>query len=63
MKIKVNLVAYTRVDYYEEIDVPDTATDEEIDAIVQQVQERTDGGEYTEDNDYWDEQPPEWSKQ
>lgn len=62
MKIEVNLVAYTRMDYYKEIEVPDDATEAEIDAAARQVQENTDGGEYSSDNEYWDEQPVEWCK-
>lgn len=62
MKIEVNLVAYTRMDYYKEIEVPDDATEAEIDAAARQVQENTDGGEYASDNEYWAEQPVEWCK-
>ena len=63
MKVEVSLAAYTRVEYTKEIEVPDDATDAEIDEAARQVHENTDGGEYTADNDYWEDAPVEWSKQ
>lgn len=59
-KIRINLSAYTRVEYSEVIEVPVDTTDEELDEKVRQMYSDTDGGEFCSDNDYWEKGHCDW---
>lgn len=52
-KIRVTLAALTRVEYSEVLEIPASLTQHEVDALVQQRYEDVDGGEYTDDGEYW----------
>jgi hypothetical protein len=54
MKVTIHLSALTRVFYDKEIEVPDGTTEDELDDLVKTIQDETDGGEYTDDIDYWE---------
>lgn len=61
-KIVVSLVAYTRVEWSGVVEVPDDATRKEIDDIAQQVELHVDGGDYMDDNEYWEQGETRWEK-
>lgn len=63
MKITIHLAALTRVEYSETIEVPDDMTKEALDDLVSQRYDDVDGGEYTDDNEYWEQGHCWWEKE
>jgi len=61
-KITLNLAAYTRIEFSKEIEVPDDTTDEELEMMLHEFQDSTDGGEYVDDPDYWEQGEPYWTE-
>ena len=57
-KITIKLAAYTRVEYTEEVEVPVSYTKEDYQAIADQANDEIDGGEYSDDEQYWDQCDP-----
>ncbi|MEI7639725.1 MAG: hypothetical protein WCJ37_20585 [Syntrophus sp. (in: bacteria)] len=62
MKVTVHLAALTRVEYSEDIEVPDNITDSELDVLVQQKYKEVDGGEYKDDFEYWEQGHCYWER-
>lgn len=62
MKVRINLAAITRMEYSEEIEVPDDTTDAKLDDLLEERYDKVDGGEYTDDNDYWEKGYCRWEK-
>lgn len=52
--VRITLAALTRVEYSEIVEVPVNMTDEELDALVDMRYDQVDGGEYTDDSEYWE---------
>jgi hypothetical protein len=53
-KITIKLAALMRVEYMEIIEVPIDITDEQLEQLVDQRYDEVDGGEYTDDPEYWE---------
>ena len=56
-KVRITLAAFTRVEYNEVLVVPANITDEELDALVEQRYDSVDGGEFSDDPEYWERAP------
>ncbi len=54
MKLRVHLSALTRVECEKVIEVPDDTKERDFPEIARREYDNTDGGDYTEDNDYWE---------
>ena len=52
--VAISLVAYTRCDYREVIEVPADFTSEQLDQLVNQRYRDVDGGDYVDDPHYWE---------
>ena len=52
--VEVHLSALTRVEYMEVVEVPANITQEELNALVNDRYRSVDGGEYTNDPEYWE---------
>lgn len=52
--VTIQLAARTRVEYSEVVEVPASATQEQIDALVDIRYQAVDGGEYVSDPEYWE---------
>ncbi len=52
--VTIELVAVTRVQYSEVIEVPADATHDQLDALVYSRYGDVDGGEYQDDPEYWE---------
>lgn len=63
MIITVHLAALTRVEYSEDIEVPDDITLEELDDVVQETWDKIDGGDFSEDPDYWEKGDCYWTEE
>jgi hypothetical protein len=59
-KILVEMEAYTRVRCFKVLEVPDDFTDEDVELAACRVQDAVDGGEYADDEYYWDEGEVDW---
>jgi hypothetical protein len=62
MKIQCHFSALTRQYYDVEIEVPDDADDDVIYEMVRAHGEELDGGEYEDDLEFWEENPPTWER-
>ncbi|RLI87982.1 MAG: hypothetical protein DRP01_00080 [Archaeoglobales archaeon] len=62
MKVTFYLVAMTRQECTITREVPDDTTDAMLDAMALDIRESADGSEYTEDMEYWEEEPARWEK-
>jgi hypothetical protein len=60
-KVTIHLAALTRVFCDIELEVKDDITDDELDALVDKVYDETDGGEYQDDHDFWEQGDCSWS--
>ena len=49
--VQINLAALTRVEYSAVVEVPD---DIDLDCVVEQFYDHTDGGEFWPDHEYWE---------
>jgi hypothetical protein len=63
MKVKIYLAALTRVDYSEEIEVPDNTSDDELSDLVSRRYAEVEGGLYSDDGDYWEKGTCWWEKE
>jgi hypothetical protein len=63
MKVTIHLAALTRLYYDEEIEVPDKATDADLDKLVSDKYDEVDGGDYSEDLDWWERGECYWTKE
>ncbi|MPQ69442.1 hypothetical protein [Pseudomonas sp. MWU12-2323] len=52
--VRINLSAFKRVEYSEVIQVPINTTDDELQELANRRYTEVDGGEFSEDPDYWD---------
>ena len=52
--VNVTLAAMTRVEYSAVVCVPDDATEEEIQELVNAMYARTDGSDFVDDPEYWE---------
>lgn len=52
--VTIQLAARTRVEYSEVVEVPASATQEQIDALVNIRYQDVDGGQYVSDPEYWE---------
>lgn len=52
--IRINLGALTRVEWSAVVQVPADATNDELDQLVERFYEDIDGGDFTDDTDFWD---------
>lgn len=58
-KVRISLVAYTKVEYSEEIEVPVEFDDNDLNALALAASDMADGsGQYVPDNEYWDKDHP-----
>lgn len=53
-RVVIDLAAMTRVEYSCVVEVPDHFTREDLDEVVQLMYDKVDGGEFTEDTEYWE---------
>ena len=60
-KIRINLSAFTRVEYTEVLEVPANITPSELNQLTAQRYNNVDGGAFTDDPDYWEEGARDWS--
>jgi hypothetical protein len=60
MKVQFKLAALTRVEYMVEKEVPDGTSQEELNVMLDQIYEDTDGSEFWDDPDFWDKGYCEW---
>lgn len=51
--VRITLTAFTRMEYAEVMEVPADITQAELDNIINERYDRVDGGDYSEDPDYW----------
>jgi len=54
MKLRVHLAALTRMEYTTVVEVPDDTPAHKYADIVRDLYDKTDGTEFTEDNEYWE---------
>ncbi len=59
-KVRLFVSALTRVEYSEVVEVADDITDEELSELTDDLYESTDGGEFHQDNDYWERGSSSW---
>ena len=52
--ITIYLSAKTRVEYSEDIEVPDAITEQELDQLVMEKYDSVEEGYYTDDTEYWE---------
>ena len=57
--VVVRLAAYTRCDYSATVEVPKEMTRNQLMELGYDFKDKVDGGDYTDDADYWDEEQPE----
>ena len=62
MKVRLNLAALTRVEFSKEVEVPDGTTPHELDDMVRDLWDNTDGGEFWDDPDYFEKGHCWWDK-
>ncbi len=62
MKVRINLVAITREEYTTEVEVSDTLTNSELDDLVREMYDDSDGSEFTKDMEYWERGHCSWEK-
>lgn len=53
-RVRVRVSAFTRVEWGTEVDVPESATDDQLDDLARAFYDNVDGGEYADDPDYWE---------
>ena len=54
-KVRVKLAAFTRVEWSSlPIDVPENATEAQLNELANRFYDGIDGGEYVDDPDYWE---------
>ena len=59
-KAKIKLVAYTRFEYIEEINVPIEFNEDDLSALACEAEDNAEGsGEYVSDKEYWQRDAPE----
>ena len=63
MKVTIHLAALVRLEYAETIEVPDDASDADLDALVEMKYDSVDGGEYRDDAEYWEQATCYWEKE
>lgn len=62
MKIRFRLSALTRLEFTKVVDVPEGTTIRELDQMVDDLYEETDGGDYDDDPHYWEKGTCTWEE-
>lgn len=62
MKVRLRLSALTRLEFIKEVEVPDGTSKEELDQMVEDLYEETDGGDYYDDPHYWEKGNCTWEE-
>ena len=63
MKVTITLAALTRLEYMEEVEVPDDTSDEVLNDLVDKRYNEVDGGAFWDDPEYWERGECYWTKE
>lgn len=62
MKVRLRLSALTRLEFTKVVDVPEGTTKEELDQMVDDLYEETEGEDYYDDPHYWEKGTCTWEE-